>query len=735
MSAEERSSSNSSTCATTTWVLEQPTGLVKEKRYADHVEGSVNRKWTYTYTSLGQLSTRTWARGVVTTYGYYDGSTTTPSHSSHRTQELRQISYSDGTPTVSYTYKRSGLPDQITDFTGTRILAYRSNDLQLASETLPSTFYGASRTISPTYEDGSGSTLPNRGNAVEFRTGATVEAAVKLTFDPSTGRITTITGKSGMPTFTYGYTTPGSDWVTTVTSGSYVRTHSLLADRSVLDSVQTNWGATVKGFYDSTFTDARGLRSSVAQSGEVVAASTNTFDYNDRGELRSSDNNTYPAKDYTWNYDFMGKRTSAVNNGSTTTYSAITDAARDVNQYASITGGQAEPDLAYDADGNLTVDGTWAYRYDGENRLRELERNDHSQTLQFKYDYLGRRARKTVRSGGPTAGVASSTKFVWSGWRLLAELDAGTSETGTAVAKSYIWGVDFSNGSGAAGGGGGLLAVNQGGVTYFPVYDATGNVTGYLNSSSGAVAASYEYNPYGQLLAQGGSSTSFAFGFATQYTDSESGLVYYGLRYYSPKHGRFINRDPIEEAGGNNLYGFVGNNPANAWDVLGLWCFSDEYGSPCLGGWAIPWNLDPFYLMRTEWILPDPPTPEYYSGGPTRPAIPANLGWQRDWRKYDPIARARAANRATRDADTSAPLPAAFKQRDVIQVGDGIGQIQVIFYQLRDGKMYIVLLYKNSDGRYSQFNWVQTVRTSDNADPSVPAMTPVNDHDPALARC
>jgi len=52
--------------------------------------------------------------------------------------------------------------------------------------------------------------------------------------------------------------------------------------------------------------------------------------------------------------------------------------------------------------------------------------------------------------------------------------------------------------------------------------------------------------------------------------DWEIGIVYYGQRYYAAKHGRFINRDPIEEDGGNNLYGFVNNAPTRAWDVLGL---------------------------------------------------------------------------------------------------------------------------------------------------------------------
>jgi RHS repeat-associated protein len=44
---------------------------------------------------------------------------------------------------------------------------------------------------------------------------------------------------------------------------------------------------------------------------------------------------------------------------------------------------------------------------------------------------------------------------------------------------------------------------------------------------------------------------------------------YYGYRYYHPQTGRWINKDPIEESGGLNLYGFVGNDPINSIDVMG----------------------------------------------------------------------------------------------------------------------------------------------------------------------
>jgi RHS repeat-associated protein len=64
--------------------------------------------------------------------------------------------------------------------------------------------------------------------------------------------------------------------------------------------------------------------------------------------------------------------------------------------------------------------------------------------------------------------------------------------------------------------------------------------------------------------------TANPFRFSTKFTDDESGLVYYGHRFYSATLGRFINRDPKEEQGGINLYGFCRNNPINAWDYLGL---------------------------------------------------------------------------------------------------------------------------------------------------------------------
>jgi RHS repeat-associated protein len=43
-----------------------------------------------------------------------------------------------------------------------------------------------------------------------------------------------------------------------------------------------------------------------------------------------------------------------------------------------------------------------------------------------------------------------------------------------------------------------------------------------------------------------------------------------GLRYYNPTQGRWLSKDPIEEQGGLNIYGYVGNRPVSFIDPLGL---------------------------------------------------------------------------------------------------------------------------------------------------------------------
>ncbi|MBQ8112245.1 MAG: RHS repeat-associated core domain-containing protein, partial [Kiritimatiellae bacterium] len=65
------------------------------------------------------------------------------------------------------------------------------------------------------------------------------------------------------------------------------------------------------------------------------------------------------------------------------------------------------------------------------------------------------------------------------------------------------------------------------------------------------------------------SGEDFSFGFSTKYHDREVGLIAYQLRSYSPRLGRWLNRDPIEEEGGVNIFVFCRNNPLITYDKNG----------------------------------------------------------------------------------------------------------------------------------------------------------------------
>ncbi|MDR3564040.1 MAG: RHS repeat-associated core domain-containing protein, partial [Negativicutes bacterium] len=134
---------------------------------------------------------------------------------------------------------------------------------------------------------------------------------------------------------------------------------------------------------------------------------------------------------------------------------------------------------------------------------------------------------------------------------------------------------DLSGSQQGAGGVGGLLSMtvyastNAG--TYFYSIDGNGNVAALVNAVNGTLGAQYEYGPFGEVIRQTGPMAKMnPIRFSTKYQDDESDLLYYGYRYYKPSTGIWASRDPIEERGGRNVYGFLRNDPLNKSDRLGL---------------------------------------------------------------------------------------------------------------------------------------------------------------------
>ncbi|MGE0269232.1 MAG: RHS repeat-associated core domain-containing protein [Candidatus Omnitrophota bacterium] len=193
--------------------------------------------------------------------------------------------------------------------------------------------------------------------------------------------------------------------------------------------------------------------------------------------------------------------------------------------------------------------------------------------LRLRTDYQGRRVQKAVSTWAGVAWVQDAVRqYVYDGWNVIRD----TNTVGTIVTdKYYVWGLDLSQSMQGAGGIGGLLVTVDGSTPFLfhhHMYDGNGNVTQLVDVSDGSIDAQYEYDPYGNtILSSGILANSNPYRFSTKYLDTESGLYYYGYRYYDPEIGRWLNRDPIGEQGGLNVYGFINNNPILYVDALGLY--------------------------------------------------------------------------------------------------------------------------------------------------------------------
>ena len=185
---------------------------------------------------------------------------------------------------------------------------------------------------------------------------------------------------------------------------------------------------------------------------------------------------------------------------------------------------------------------------------------------------MGRRIRKTTWNGTATGTWQPQLDLRFlheiGGWNILAEITADSK-----FLRTYTWGPDLSGNRSGAGGVGGLLLTNlrASGKTFANGMDLNGNVALLVNTATGKAAATYDYGPFGEPIRQSGEyAKTNPYRFSTKYTDDETGLLDYGHRYYDPMTGRWLSRDPVEEEGGINLYGFVSNNGVTAVDFLGL---------------------------------------------------------------------------------------------------------------------------------------------------------------------
>lgn len=244
-----------------------------------------------------------------------------------------------------------------------------------------------------------------------------------------------------------------------------------------------------------------------------------------------------------YTYDDAGRRASAagVNLVKSVLPGAVTTATYNAdNQLTKWVTGAGRINPTWDANGNLTNDGTSVYTWDARDRLLAV-----GSVASFAYDAAGRRLSLTA--GGSTA------YYLYDRLNPVAILGGSGGAT-----TQLLTGLNLDE----------RFAATTSGTTESYLVDALGSTVALAAPGGTSLSTTYAYAASGVTEASGAVSTnSFQF---TGRENDPTGLYYLRARYYNPTWGRFISEDPIGLNGGINLYAYAGDSPLNLIDPTGL---------------------------------------------------------------------------------------------------------------------------------------------------------------------
>jgi RHS repeat-associated protein len=232
----------------------------------------------------------------------------------------------------------------------------------------------------------------------------------------------------------------------------------------------------------------------------------------------------------------------------------------------------------YDNDGNTVSFAGIQNTYDFENHMVQKG------AVKLVYDGDGNRVSETV--GGVTTNYLMDTQNPTGYAQVVDELVGGT------VTRSYRYGLERISES---------QTLNSAWTLSFYGYDGHGSVR-QLTNSAGAVTDSYDYDAFGNILSQTGSTPNYYL-FAGEQYDSALGLYYNRARYLDTNTGRFWSMDTFEsndwEPASLHRYLYAGANPVDRVDPSGN---DFDLGSIAIGA-AVSGTIDAISAINAHQTL------------------------------------------------------------------------------------------------------------------------------------